>query len=157
VRAFGEGLGFCFGFSGAGVSGYGGGLGAAAGGFCLGDLDADTGRIEAGSLLAGGLDQDGSLPGQGLEAAQRVLTAAAGAGGRSGEAGVVVVAAGAVVAAELPGPAAAGCWQRLAAARAPALGRGKAGCRVAAAGGMLAGHGGCLLVSGTRDGFSFHF
>jgi hypothetical protein len=62
-----------------------------------------------------------------------------------------VVAAGAVIAAELPGPAAAGGGQGPAAARTPA----DDGCGLI--GGGLAGHGGCLPARAPGVFFSFLF
>lgn len=81
-----------------------GGGGVVAGGFCLGDLGADGGRVQARGLVPGGAGQNGGLADQGVEGGQRVLVADGGAG-RS-DAGAVVVAAGAVGAAELAGAAA---------------------------------------------------
>lgn len=88
-----------------------GGGGVVAGGFCLGDLGADGGRVQARGLVPGGAGQNGGQADQGVEGGHRVLVADGGAG-RAG-AGTVVVAAGAVGAAELAGPA-----------RARAAGRG---------------------------------
>ena len=138
-EGLGEGVGLLTGFAGLGLGGDGRGLGAAAGSFGVGDLGADTGGVQACGLLPGGADQDGDLAGRGVERGKRLLLAGVhGAGCGGGDAGVVVVALGAVVAAEDPVPAAAWGGQR-----APAAGtladRGAAGGIVAAAGG-LAGH-----------------
>ena len=107
VEGFGQGLGFGSGFGGAGFGGDGGGFGAAPGGFGLGDLRPDPGGVQAGGLLAGSAGEHGPLPQQRVEGGERI-------GGavrrwrrcRDGGPGVVVVAAGAFGAAELPGAAA---------------------------------------------------
>jgi hypothetical protein len=147
-EGLGEGVCFLAGFGGLRGGGDGGGLGAAAGCFGFGDLGADSGGVQAGGLLAGGSDQDGGLPDEGVQGSDRVGVAG-GDCGRGGDAGVVVVAAGAVVAAELPGAAAAGRGQGLAAAGAPA----DDGCRLI--GGGLAGHAGAFLRRRPGAGFLF--
>ena len=120
--------------------GDGGGFGAAAGGLGLGDLGPDPGRVQAGGLLAGGPDEDGGLPDHALQRGQRVRRGIGGHGCRDGDAGVVVVAAGALVAAELPGAAAVLGGQDVSAARPLAEGcRGRAGLL---SGGGIAGHDG---------------
>jgi hypothetical protein len=145
---FGEGAGFLVSFGGLRGGGDGGGFGAPAGGFGFGDLGADAGRVQAGSLLAGGADQDCGLAGQGVEGSERVLVADGGSGG--GDAGVVVVAAGAVVAAELPGcgrgPKRAGAC------------RSRDACRWGLPPDRRAGWSWRVpSCAGARDSFSFHF
>ena len=117
-EGLGEGLCFLAGFGFAGGRGDGGGFGAAAGGF--GDLGADGGGIQAGGLLCRSACVHDGLTQHRLQGGERISAAGDGGRGCGWDAGVVVVAAGAVIAAELPGPAAAGCGQRGAAARAPA-------------------------------------
>jgi hypothetical protein len=137
-QGFGERLGLGAGFGGAGRGGDGGGLGAATGGFSLGDLSPDPGRVQAGGLLAGSADQGGGLPDHAVQRGQRVSLGLFGqlrCG--SGDAGVVMVAAGAVGAAELACPAAVLGGQRVAAAGPPARG-GRAGLGT----GGIAGHDG---------------
>ncbi len=131
-EGLGEGVCFLAGLVGLRGGGDGGGLGASAGCFGFGDLGADGGGVQAGGLLAGGADQDGGLPDEGVQGSDRVGVAGRDRG-RGGDAGVVVVAAGAVIAAELPGPAAAGRGQGPAAAGTPA----DDGCGLI--GGVLAG------------------
>ena len=122
-EGFGEGLGFRFGLGLAGAGGDGGRLGAAAAGLGVGDLGADAGGVQAGGVLAGGPGQDGGLAQERLEDGERVAVPAAVPGG-SGDAGVVVVAAGAVVAAEDPvATASAAGREGVAAAWSLALGR----------------------------------
>ena len=140
LQGLGQGLGLGGGFAGAGPGGDGGGFGAAAGGLGLGDLGPDPGRVQAGGLLAGGPDEDGGLPDHALQRGQRVRGGIGGHGCRDGDAGVVVVAAGALVAAELPGAAAVLGGQDVSAARPLAEGcRGRAGLLP---GGGIAGHDG---------------
>src|ERR1019366_1377542 len=103
-----EGLGEClclgFGFGVAGLGGDGGGLGAAAGGFGVGEVGADAGGVEGGGLVAGGPGEDGGLAEGLLEGGERVpAPAPAAGGGGGGDAGVVVVAAGGVGAGGQPG------------------------------------------------------
>jgi hypothetical protein len=137
---FSEGGGFLAGFGGLGLGGNGGGFGAAAGGLGVGDLGADSSRVEAGGLLAGGADQDGGLADQRVEGGQRVLAGSGQAGSGGGDAGVVMVAAGAVGATELAA-AAAGLGGQRAAAAGTLADRGM----VTVAGGGLAGHRGAFL------------
>jgi hypothetical protein len=149
-EGLGEGVCFLAGLVGVRGGGDGGGLGAAAGCFGFGDLGADGGGVQAGGLLAGGADQDGGLPDEGVQGSDRVGVAGRDRG-RGGNAGVVVVTAGAVIAAELPGSAAAGRGQGPAAAGTPAEdGRGLIG-------GGLAGHGGYLPARAPGGSFSFLF
>src|SRR5581483_2819095 len=82
-----------------------------------------------------GAEQDGGLADHGLQGGERVLLAGGGCGGGDREAGVVVVTAGAIGAAELAVAAAVLGGQGLAAARTFAD-RGW----VIGAGGGLAGH-----------------
>ena len=112
----GECLCFGFGFCLAGPGGDGGGLGAAAGGFRVGDVGADAGGVEGGGLVAGGPGEDRGLAEGLVERGERVAVPAAAAGGGGGEAGIVVVAAGAFVAAENPVAAGTGTGRDEAAA-----------------------------------------
>jgi hypothetical protein len=105
LQGLGQGLGPGCGLAGAGFGGDGGGLGAAPGGLGLGELGPDPGRVQAGGLVAGGPGQRGGLADYRVELGQRVGGAAGGRRSRGQDAGVVVVAAGTLGAAELPGPA----------------------------------------------------
>ena len=154
LQGLGQGLGLGVGFGGAGLSGDGGGLGAAARGFGLGDLGPDPCRVQAGGLLARGPDEDGGLPDPALQHGQRVSRAVRGRrrSGRGGDAGVVVVAASALGAAELPCPASVLGGQGAAAARPLAGARRRRGGYLAAGG--IAGHDGTFRC---QSCFSFHF
>jgi hypothetical protein len=160
----GEGLGFGFGFGLAGGGGDGGCLGAAAGGLSVGDLGADLGGVEGGGLLTCGFRAGCGLAEQRVEGSQRVLAAGLRGWCSAGRwyAGVVVVAAGAFVAAELAGAASLLRRQRL-----PAAGPAAGPCRwlSAVSGSAVAGHGVFLpgqdvvrtWSGGAREIFSFHF
>ena len=140
VEGFGQDLGLGFGFGGAGLGGHGGCLGAAPGGLGLGDLGTDPGRVQGGGLLAGGAGEHRGLADHRVEGGQRVSGAVRGGRGRDQDAGIVVEAAGAGVAAELAGPPAVAGGQDVPAARPLADGRrGRAG---RLAGGGIAGHDG---------------
>ena len=149
VEGLGYGAGLLGGLGALGAGGGGGGLGAAAGGLCVGELGADPGRAERLVLLAGCLDQCGGLPVHGLQGGERVLVA----GGvrdvrRGGDAHVVVVAAGAALAAVDAAAVVRG--QGLAAAGPPA-GRSRlvrAGAGGGAGSGDGAGHGGASRLRG---------
>ena len=137
LEGLGECLGLGFGFCLAGLGGDGGGLGAAAGGFRVGDVGADAGGVERGGLVACRPGEDGGLAEGLLERGERVsVPAAAADSGGDGDAGVVVVAAGAFVAAEHAVPAAAGTGRDGAAAS----GSLALGCSLVRG----LGHGGCL-------------
>jgi len=99
-----------------GLGGDGGGLGVVPVGLGLGELGPDQGRIQAGGPVAGGPGQHGGLADDRVELGQRVGGAAGGRPGRGQDAGVVVIAAGTLGAAELPGPAAVLGGQGIAAA-----------------------------------------
>ena len=76
-----------------------------AGGLGVGDLGADAGGVES-SVVAGGPGESCGLAQEGLKGGERVAVPVPAGIGGNGDAGVVVVAAGAVVAAEHPVPAA---------------------------------------------------
>jgi hypothetical protein len=136
LEGLGERLGLGLGFCLAGLGGDGGGLGAPPAGLGVGDVGADAGGVEGGGLVACGPGEDRGLAEGLLEGVERAPVPAGGGG--DGEAGVVVVAAGAVIAAEHAVPAPAGAGRDEVAAAGPlALGRAGGGVR-----GL--GHGGCL-------------
>ena len=144
VQGFGQGLGLGGGLGGAGFGGHGGCLGAAPCGLGLGDLRPDPGRIEAGGLLTNCPGEHGGLADHRVQGGQRISRAVRGGCGRDRDAGIVVVAAGARVAAELAGSPALADGQGVPAARPLADGRrGRAGhLALRAAGGGIAGHDG---------------
>ena len=112
------------------------------------------GKIECRYIGPG---EHGGLADHGVQGGQRVSGAVRGdRRRRGGDAGVVVVAAGALVAAELPGAAPVLPGQGVSAARPLADGRcGRAGnLAVQAAGGGIAGHDGTFRC---RSCSSFHF
>jgi hypothetical protein len=152
VECLGQGLGLGSCLGGAGLGGNGGCLGTAARGLGVGDLRADTGRVQAGRLLAGGAGERGGLAdervegGEGVSGAVRWLLRRSG-----GKTGVVMIAAGAVVAAEHPCPAAVLDGRDVPAAR-PLAGAGHA--IAVAGGGGIAGHDGTFRE---QSCFSFHF
>src|SRR6266852_5565340 len=136
IQGLGEGAGFLACLGGLSLCGDGAGLGPLPGGLSLGQDDTHAGGVQAAGLGPGLADQRGGLAGQGLQRGERVT---AGCGSRvagGAIAGSVVVAAGAVLAAELPGTAQAGGRQRAAASGSLAY-AGRAG--------GLAGHHGTFL------------
>ena len=157
VEGFGQDLGPGFGFGGAGLGGHGGCLGAAPRGLGLGDLRPDPGRVQGGGLLAGGAGEHGGLADHRVEGGQRVSGAVRGGRGRDQDAGIVVEAAGAGVAAELAGSPAIADGQDVPAARPLADGRRRRARGLAAgADGGIAGHDGTFRCEPPFP-FSFHF